>query len=86
VLIGAPLRRAGLVALRAEDLQIREEHWAIADLIGKGKHIRTAPVPKRAVDAWTVAAGINAGTFSGESTAWANHGALRSRRRRSGML
>ena len=63
VLIGRRLRRAGRVALRAEDLQIREEHWAIADLIGKGKHIRTARVPKRAVDAWTVAAGINGGTI-----------------------
>src|SRR5258707_11686378 len=63
VLIGRRLRRAERVALRAEDLQIREEHRVIADLIGKGKHIRTAPVPKRAVDAWTVAAGINAGTI-----------------------
>jgi hypothetical protein len=38
-----------------------------ADLIGKGKHIRTVPVPagvKQAVDAWTVAAGINAGAIS----------------------
>src|SRR5262249_2003006 len=26
-------------------LQIREEHWVVADLIGKGKHIRTKPVP-----------------------------------------
>jgi len=24
-----------------EDFQVREEHWVIADLIGKGKHIRT---------------------------------------------
>ena len=66
VLIGFGLRRAELVALKAEDFQIREEHWVIADLIGKGKHIRTVPVPawvKRAVDAWTVAAGINAGTI-----------------------
>jgi site-specific recombinase XerD len=67
VLIGFGLRRAELVALKAEDFQIREEHWVIADLIGKGKHIRTVPVPawvKRAVDAWTVAAGINAGAIS----------------------
>lgn len=36
----------------------------IADLIGKGKHIRTAPVPawaKCAVDEWTTAAGIYSG-------------------------
>jgi site-specific recombinase XerD len=66
VLIGCGLRRAELVALKAEDFQIREEHWVIADLIGKGKHIRTVPVPawvKRAVDAWTVAAEISAGTI-----------------------
>jgi hypothetical protein len=24
------------------DFQIREEHWIIADVIGKGKHIRTS--------------------------------------------
>jgi site-specific recombinase XerD len=49
-----------------EDLQVREEHWVIADLIGKGKHIRTVPVPvwaKRAVDAWIMAAGINSGAI-----------------------
>lgn len=66
VLIGCGLRRAELVGLRAENFQIREEHWVIADLIGKRKHIRTVPVPawvKRAVDVWTVAANINAGTI-----------------------
>jgi len=38
----------------------------IADLIGKGKHVRTVPVPvwvKRAVDEWTTAAGINGVIF-----------------------
>ena len=38
----------------------------IADLIGKGKHIRTVSVPvwaKRAVDEWITAAGINGGTI-----------------------
>ena len=64
ILVGCGLRRSELVGLRVEDFQIREEHWVIADLIGKGKHIRTVPVPawvKRALDAWTVAAGISAG-------------------------
>src|SRR5204862_231927 len=53
LLIGCGLRRAELVGLKTADFQIREEHWVIADLIGKGKHIRTVPVPawvKRAVD------------------------------------
>jgi hypothetical protein len=30
-----------LTALRVEDIQQREEHWVIADLIGKGGHIST---------------------------------------------
>ena len=45
LLIGCGLRRAELVGLKTEDVQIREEHWVIADLIGKGKNIRTVPVP-----------------------------------------
>ena len=66
LLIGCGLRRAELVGLRMEDLQVREEHWVIADLIGKGKHIRTVPVPawaKRAVDEWTTAAAIDGGVI-----------------------
>ncbi len=66
LLVGCGLRRAELVGLRVEDLQVREEHWVIADLIGKGKHIRTVPIPmwvKRAVDEWTLAAGISTCTI-----------------------
>lgn len=64
LLVGCGLRRAELAGLRAEDFQIREEHRVIADLIGKGKHVRTVPVPmwvKQAVDEWIVAAGIGPG-------------------------
>jgi len=56
LLIGCGLRRAELVELRTGDFQVREDHCVIADLVGKGKHIRTVPVPlwaKRAVDEWT---------------------------------
>jgi len=66
LLIGCGLRRAELVGLGTKDFQVREEHWVIADLIGKGKHIRTVPVPvwaKLAVDEWTTAAGINDGAI-----------------------
>ena len=66
VLIGCGLRRAEVVTLKVEDFQFREEHCVIADLIGKGKHIRTVPVPawvKRTVDAWTAAAKISTGTI-----------------------
>ena len=45
ILLGCGLRRAELTALRVEDIQQREEHWVIADLAGKGGHIRTIPVP-----------------------------------------
>jgi site-specific recombinase XerD len=66
LLIGCGLRRAELVGREAEDFQVGEEQRVIADLIGKGKHIRTLPVTasaKRAVDEWTVAAGINGGAI-----------------------
>jgi len=64
MLIGCGLRRAELLALRVETIQQREEHWVIADLVGKAGHIRTVPIPawvKAAVDAWTAAAAITEG-------------------------
>jgi integrase len=66
LLIGCGLRRAELVGLRTGDFQVREDHCVIADLVGKGKHIRTVPVPlwaKRAVDDWIGAAAITDGTI-----------------------
>jgi integrase len=63
-LIGCGLRRAELLALSLESIQRREEHWVIADLVGKGGHMRTVPIPtwlKSAVDAWTAAAEITHG-------------------------
>jgi site-specific recombinase XerD len=66
VLLGCGLRRAELTALRLEDIQQREEHWVIADLIGKGGHMRTIPVPdwvKAGIDQWTAAASITNGTL-----------------------
>jgi integrase len=41
ILLGCGLRRAELVSLRKEDVQIRQGHWAIADLVGKGEPDRT---------------------------------------------
>jgi integrase len=66
ILLGCGLRRGELTGLRVEDIQQREEHWVIADLIGKGGHIRTIPVPdwvKAGIDAWLTAAGITTGTL-----------------------
>jgi integrase len=64
LLIGCGLRRSEVTTLRLEDLQLREGHWVIAELRGKGGHIRTIPVPewvKEAVDSWTLGAGIISG-------------------------
>jgi len=64
MLIGCGLRRGELLALTLESVQQREEHWVIADLVGKVGHVRTVPIPswvKAAVDAWTTAAGISEG-------------------------
>jgi integrase len=64
VLIGCGLRRGELLTLNLNSLQLREEHWVIADLIGKGGHIRTVPIPawvKAALDAWTDTGGITEG-------------------------
>lgn len=44
-LLGCGLRRAELATVTVEDLQRREEHWVFADLIGKGGHVRTVPIP-----------------------------------------
>jgi integrase len=66
VLLGCGLRRAEIVTMRIEDLQIREEHWVVADLVGKGRHVRTVPMPtwvKKAIDDWTAAAEISEGVI-----------------------
>lgn len=66
MLLGCGLRRAELVAVRIEDFELRDEHWVLADLIGKGRHMRTIPVPgwvKSVVDAWTAAAELHSGTL-----------------------
>src|SRR5450432_2538211 len=64
LLLGCGLRRSELVGLKMSDVQTRQGHWAIVDLIGKGGHIRTVPIPswaKQALDAWTTAAEITDG-------------------------
>ena len=64
MLIGCGLRRGELLGLAMESVQQREDHWVIVDLVGKGGHVRTVPIPlwvKLAVDAWTKAAGITEG-------------------------
>src|SRR6201993_5186338 len=59
LLLACGLRRHEAVTLTLDHLQQREEHWAIVDLVGKGGHVRTVPVPdwvKRELDGWLAAA------------------------------
>ena len=64
LMLGCGLRRGEVADLRIDHLRQREEHWVIADLVGKAAHIRTVPVPdwvKSAVDEWVVSAAITEG-------------------------
>jgi site-specific recombinase XerD len=64
LLLARGLRRHEAVALTLDHLQQREEHWAIVDLVGKGGHIRTVPVPdwvRAELDDWLAAAAIDRG-------------------------
>jgi site-specific recombinase XerD len=66
VLLGCGLRRRELADLTFDHLQRREDHWAIVDLIGKGGHVRTVPVPdwvKQFLDEWLAAAEVNNGKW-----------------------
>ena len=77
ILLGCGLRRAELSGLRTEDIQARQGHWAIVDLVGKGNHVRTVPMPiwvKCAIDRWLTAASVTTGrvfrAVSRHGTAW----------------
>jgi site-specific recombinase XerD len=64
LMLGCGLRRGEVADLGIDHLQQREEHWVIADLVGKAAHIRTVPVPdwvKSAIDEWAVSAQIKEG-------------------------
>ena len=66
MLIGCCLRRAEVVTVAVEDFELREDHWGLADLIGKGGHMRTVPVPvwvKAAVDVWMSSAKLQSGVL-----------------------
>jgi site-specific recombinase XerD len=66
LLFGCGLRRSELVDLKLDEIQMRQGHWAIVDLIGKGGHIRTVPIPqwaKAALDLWLAAAGVTEGAI-----------------------
>jgi site-specific recombinase XerD len=64
MLFGCGFRRSELVGLELDEIQMRQGHWAVVDLIGKGGHIRTVPIPqwvKAGLDQWIVAAKVTEG-------------------------
>ena len=64
MLFGCGFRRSELVRLELDEIQVRQGHWAVVDLIGKGGHIRTVPIPhwvKAALDQWIRAANVTEG-------------------------
>lgn len=64
IMIGGGLRRSEVAALTFDHIQQREGRWVIVDMIGKGKRIRTVPIPswtKQAIDEWQKTANISGG-------------------------
>jgi site-specific recombinase XerD len=64
LLLACGLRRHEAVSLRLRDLEQREGRWAIVDLVGKGGHIRTVPIPawvRQQLESWITAAQISEG-------------------------
>jgi integrase len=65
LLVGCGLRRAELVSLQLDQLQRREDHWVIVDLVGKGGRLRTVPIPdwcKDLINLWLQVSGVREGT------------------------
>jgi integrase/recombinase XerD len=64
LLIGCGLRRDELATLTFEHLQQRDGRWVLVDLVGKGRRVRTVPVPgwaKVLIDRWAAEAGLSEG-------------------------
>ena len=79
VLLGCGLRRSEVVHLTVSHLQRREDHWAIVDLVGKGGHVRTVPVPdwvKARVDDWMKASGTESAVSSAPSISAGSFGEM----------
>ncbi len=64
LLVGCALRRQELATLNVQTIQLREGRWVLADLVGKGRRVRTVAVPlwvKQGINAWMTAAVIEEG-------------------------
>jgi len=64
VMIGGGLRRSEVANLTFDHVKMRQARWVIVDLVGKGRRVRTVPIPswaKAAIDEWTTTANIHEG-------------------------
>jgi len=64
LLVGCGLRGNELAQLTFEHVVEREGRWVIADLVGKGRHTRTIPMPtwaKAMINSWSGATGLSTG-------------------------
>jgi integrase len=64
LLVACGLRRDELVRLEVRHLQLRDERWVLLDMQGKGRRLRTVPVPlwvKRLLDRWLAKSEIREG-------------------------
>jgi site-specific recombinase XerC len=65
LLLGCGLRRSEVVALRFDQLQSRENHGVIVDLVGKGGRLRTVPIPtwcNKLIHLWVQSANVTQGS------------------------
>ena len=64
LLIGCGLRRDELAHITVDQIQQREGRWVLVDIDGKGRRLRSVPMPgwtKARIDHWTAGAGILSG-------------------------
>ena len=64
LLIGCGLRRDELAHITVEQIQQREGRWVLVDIEGKGRRLRSVPMPgwtKARIDIWTAASGTLSG-------------------------
>ncbi len=67
VMIGCGLRRSETASLTYAHIQQREGRWVVVDLVGKGRRVRSVPMPpwtKVAIDAWVRALETRLGQIS----------------------
>ncbi len=86
-LFGCGLRRSELVGLEVDDVQMRQGHWAVVDLIGKGGQSAPSRFPTGSRPRWTTGRRQRAsprGEASGLSPAPGRYGAMASRKMLSG--